>query len=166
MNYELKVIVIHRGGPYGGHYHAYIRDDCKEGNWNLTIPEQWESEPTEVKDKEEEKKEEEAKKAEEEKKAKEEVKEPEPEEEWIDAKTIDWKSLTKAEKKKMNQKLQAQNKKKKQQQAQTTPKKKKEKTELDYTKCDFPIPYSDIELGKHWFDFNDSTVTPIMPGQL
>ena len=66
----------------------------------------------------------------------------------------------------MNQKLQAQNKKKKQQQAQTTPKKKKEKTELDYTKCDFPIPYSDIELGKHWFDFNDSTVTPIMPGQL
>jgi len=25
--YELKSIVIHRGGPYGGHYHAYIRDD-------------------------------------------------------------------------------------------------------------------------------------------
>ena len=31
---------------------------------------------------------------------------------------------------------------------------------------DFPIPYSDIELAKHWFDFNDSMVEPIMPGTL
>ena len=22
--YELKSIIIHRGGPYGGHYHAFI----------------------------------------------------------------------------------------------------------------------------------------------
>ena len=35
VNYELKAIVIHRGGPYGGHYHAYIRDDLKVGVWNL-----------------------------------------------------------------------------------------------------------------------------------
>jgi len=27
--YELKAIVIHRGGPYGGHYFAYIKDDLK-----------------------------------------------------------------------------------------------------------------------------------------
>ena len=33
--YELKSIVIHRGGAYGGHYFAYIKDDLKEGNWNL-----------------------------------------------------------------------------------------------------------------------------------
>lgn len=33
--YELKSIVIHRGGPYGGHYHAYIRDDLEDGNWDL-----------------------------------------------------------------------------------------------------------------------------------
>lgn len=25
--YELKSIVIHRGGAYGGHYFAYIKDD-------------------------------------------------------------------------------------------------------------------------------------------
>jgi ubiquitin C-terminal hydrolase len=25
--YELKAIIIHRGGPYGGHYYAYIKDD-------------------------------------------------------------------------------------------------------------------------------------------
>lgn len=39
VNYELKAIVIHKGGPYGGHYHAYIRDDLKEGVWNLQLPE-------------------------------------------------------------------------------------------------------------------------------
>ena len=26
-DYELKSIVIHRGGAYGGHYFAYIKDD-------------------------------------------------------------------------------------------------------------------------------------------
>lgn len=39
VNYELKAVVIHKGGPYGGHYHAYIRDDLKEGVWNLQLPE-------------------------------------------------------------------------------------------------------------------------------
>ena len=33
--YELKSIVIHRGGAYGGHYFAYIKDDLNEGNWHL-----------------------------------------------------------------------------------------------------------------------------------
>ena len=33
--YELKSIIIHRGGAYGGHYFAYIKDDLKAGNWNL-----------------------------------------------------------------------------------------------------------------------------------
>ena len=59
VNYVLNVIVIHRGGPYGGHYHAYIRDNCKEGNWNLKLPAKFASEPL-IKNKngEEEKKEE------------------------------------------------------------------------------------------------------------
>ena len=35
MIYELKSIVIHRGGAYGGHYFAYIKDDIGEGNWHL-----------------------------------------------------------------------------------------------------------------------------------
>lgn len=37
--YELKAIVIHRGGPYGGHYFAYMKDDLKQGNWNKQMPE-------------------------------------------------------------------------------------------------------------------------------
>jgi hypothetical protein len=40
--------VIHRGGPYGGHYHAYIRDDLEDGNWDLELPDYFQSEPTEV----------------------------------------------------------------------------------------------------------------------
>ena len=27
FKYELKSIVIHRGGAHGGHYYAYIKDD-------------------------------------------------------------------------------------------------------------------------------------------
>jgi ubiquitin C-terminal hydrolase len=45
--YELKSIVIHRGGPYGGHYHAYIKDDYKQGNFYLEIPKEFSSDPTE-----------------------------------------------------------------------------------------------------------------------
>lgn len=43
--YELKSIVIHSGGAYGGHYHAYIRDDLNEGNWNIELPDQLDAEP-------------------------------------------------------------------------------------------------------------------------
>ena len=43
--YELKSIVIHRGGPYGGHYHAYIRDDVGTANWDLQVPDKFDTEP-------------------------------------------------------------------------------------------------------------------------
>ncbi len=46
--YELKAIIIHRGGPYGGHYHAYIRDDLNEGNWNLQLPETFDLLPSDL----------------------------------------------------------------------------------------------------------------------
>lgn len=46
--YELKSIVIHRGGAYGGHYYAYIKDDLGEGNWHLQDDEDFEENPTEV----------------------------------------------------------------------------------------------------------------------
>jgi len=62
VNYELKGVIIHRGGPYGGHYHAYIKDDYKEGVWNLQIPETFKEAPVEVKPKNAEKKPEEDKK--------------------------------------------------------------------------------------------------------
>lgn len=46
--YELKSIIIHRGGAYGGHYHAFINDEIKEGNWHLEMPEQFLPEPVKI----------------------------------------------------------------------------------------------------------------------
>jgi ubiquitin carboxyl-terminal hydrolase 40 len=43
--YELKSIIIHRGGAHGGHYHAYINDELKEGNWYLEMPKEFEKDP-------------------------------------------------------------------------------------------------------------------------
>ena len=45
-------------------------------------------------------------------------------------------------------------------------KEKKEEIELNYDECDFPLPYSEKRCIEGWFDFNDSTVTPILPGKL
>lgn len=36
--YELKSVIIHRGGTYNGHYHAYMQDELGEGNWFLQMP--------------------------------------------------------------------------------------------------------------------------------
>ena len=47
--YELKSIVIHRGGAHGGHYFAFIKDDLKEGNWYLEKEVAHEEAPTEIK---------------------------------------------------------------------------------------------------------------------
>uniref|UniRef100_A0A6J0UP59 Ubiquitin carboxyl-terminal hydrolase 40 isoform X1 n=3 Tax=Pogona vitticeps TaxID=103695 RepID=A0A6J0UP59_9SAUR len=33
--YELFSVIIHKGGCYGGHYHAYIRDIDELGNWQM-----------------------------------------------------------------------------------------------------------------------------------
>ena len=46
--YELKSIVIHRGGAYGGHYWAYIKDDFKEGHWDIKKEEKYDEKPTEI----------------------------------------------------------------------------------------------------------------------
>lgn len=47
-NYELKSIIIHRGGAFGGHYFAYIKDDLKEGVWDLELPKEFEKEPKKI----------------------------------------------------------------------------------------------------------------------
>jgi len=44
-NYELKAILIHAGNAGGGHYYTYIKDDCKEGNWDLKMPDILKDEP-------------------------------------------------------------------------------------------------------------------------
>jgi hypothetical protein len=41
-------VIIHRGGAYGGHYHAFIQDELKEGNWHLEMPEQFLAEPVKI----------------------------------------------------------------------------------------------------------------------
>ena len=138
MNYDLKAIVIHRGGAYGGHYHAYLRDDLKEGVWNLKLPEKYATEPTKLEDKKDQDK----KKGEEEKQsaaagATEDKKEEEEtkKEELINEKDIDWKSMSKTERKAMSKKLkaqkQSQNQNKKPQQQSKKSKKKEEKMMLD-----------------------------------
>ena len=43
--YELKSIIIHRGGAYGGHYHAFIQDELSEGNWHLEMPASFKADP-------------------------------------------------------------------------------------------------------------------------
>ena len=58
MKYELKAVVVHRGGPYGGHYFAYMKDDLGQGNWNINMPEKFDERPTEKEVKQEETKEE------------------------------------------------------------------------------------------------------------
>lgn len=37
--YELYAIILHCGTAHGGHYHAYIRDVLKEGNWEKMMEE-------------------------------------------------------------------------------------------------------------------------------
>jgi hypothetical protein len=44
----LKSIIIHRGGAFGGHYFAYIKDDLKEGVWDLELPKEFEKEPKKI----------------------------------------------------------------------------------------------------------------------
>jgi ubiquitin carboxyl-terminal hydrolase 40 len=48
QKYELFAVVIHRGNAHSGHYHAYIHDLLKYGNW--TPAETKEPEPVETKD--------------------------------------------------------------------------------------------------------------------
>jgi len=37
--YELAGVLIHKGDPYSGHYHAYIRDQLNEGHWEKKFTE-------------------------------------------------------------------------------------------------------------------------------
>lgn len=123
--YELKAIVIHRGGPYGGHYYAYIKDDLGQGKWDLEIPKVFNEKPQE--------------------------------------KTVEpVKAVEEPEQAKEKNNKKTKNKQQKQPPAQP----KKASVELDYDLCDFPVAYSKPSLVQNWFEFNDSTVRPIMPGTL
>lgn len=126
--YELKSIIIHRGGAYGGHYLAYIKDDSKEGNWYLQKDIEIDNNPSEIKRKK------------------------------FDPKDhMSEQQLKELEEEQNNKKK---DKKKKDKN------KEKEVVELDYSRCDYPLPYSSPELLERWFEFNDSAVVPIYSGTL
>lgn len=127
--YELKSIIIHRGGAHGGHYLAYIKDDTKEGNWYLERGVEVDNNPNEIKRKKFDPKDH---------MSEQQLKELEEEE----------KQKQKKDKKKKDKN------------------KDKEVVELDYSKCDYPLPYSSPELLENWFEFNDSAVVPIYSGTL
>jgi len=72
--------------------------------------------------------------------------------------------LPKKERKKYNKlKQQLAQERKKQNQKKSN---KESNIVYNYDKCDFPIAYSEKRLVEGWYDFNDSTVKPIMPGTL
>lgn len=132
--YELKSVIIHRGGAYGGHYHAYIQDELGEGVWHLEMPAEFKKEPEVVTKKafnpKDHMTEEQLKKLEEgatdegkplslepklEEEVKKEVQPPkvEPEVEEEDLSKVDTSKMTKHEKKQHHQKVQQQKQKKK-----------------------------------------------------
>ncbi|CDW84271.1 ubiquitin carboxyl-terminal hydrolase 40 [Stylonychia lemnae] len=176
--YELKSIIIHRGGAYGGHYYAYIQDELQEGDWHLQMPEQFSKEPKVV-----EKVKYDPKKfmTEEQIKAEEEAKLNQADAAiTIDIETDNQENSNnnkqnkggKGGKKQKGNNKQQQNQKKNQnktnnqQQQQKKNEKKEIEVEYNYDECDFPIPYSDRRLINNWYDFNDSQVTPLLPGKL
>eukprot|EP00831_Metopus_contortus_P020455 TRINITY_DN19002_c0_g1_i2.p1 TRINITY_DN19002_c0_g1~~TRINITY_DN19002_c0_g1_i2.p1 ORF type:complete len:365 (-),score=85.71 TRINITY_DN19002_c0_g1_i2:117-1211(-) len=122
--YELKAIIIHRGGAYGGHYHAYIRDEMEEGIWNLKVPEKYSESPK-------------------------------PEEKVVN---VGVQKMFTEDPEKVKDKTTEQ---KEEDLKETT-----KVTEYNYDECDFPFPYSNPKLRSHWFDFDDSSVTPLPLGRL
>ena len=38
--------------------------------------------------------------------------------------------------------------------------------ESTYDLYDYPLPYDNVALLEGWFDFNDSSVIPILPGRV
>lgn len=144
--YELKSIVIHRGGAYGGHYWAYIKDDFKEGHWHLEKNEKFAEKPKEVNKK---------------KFDATEFMTEEQKKELEDEKNKNNPNYQKGGKKNKNK-----NKNKNKKKDNDKPKESNEVAEYDYSLCDFPIAYSESRLVENWFEFNDATVSPIRPGDL
>ena len=136
--YELKSIVIHSGGPYGGHYHAFIKDDLGLGVWDLKLPETFTNEPTVVA--------------------------AEPKKEEIAKPVEEVKVEVGKRHKQKGKNNQPKNNQPKAQNKKAAPKNVEAK--LDFDLCDFPIPYSSKHLVQNWFDFNDSSVKALMPGTL
>jgi len=68
--------------------------------------------------------------------------------------------MSEQQKKELEEEEKAKGKKKKKE------KKEKEVVELDYSKCKFPLPYSEERLLEEWFEFNDSGVNAIYSGTL
>ncbi len=157
FEYELYSIIVHRGTPYQGHYFSYVRDLTSEGNWNLTDLKQFNSEP----EKFEEKKEEHVEAIIKDKKSNEVQSETRKNEINHEKKQ----NSKKNEKKKNNTNTSTKNTSHNRNQG----KKNKNETEyekLNFDQCDHPLTYSNKNLSKQWFDFNDTSITPIRVGRI
>mmetsp|Transcript_24293 Transcript_24293/g.27558 ORF Transcript_24293/g.27558 Transcript_24293/m.27558 type:complete len:1186 (-) Transcript_24293:154-3711(-) len=137
--YELFGVVIHRGTAHGGHYHCYLRDTLKQGNWY---------DVSEKLDEEEKKK----KESEDETKKNEEVKPTEEKDEKVEDQEQEQETGKKGKKKKNKNKNK--NKAKKEDKPHYEPENK-------YDKVEFPIAFKSDQLAEGWYDFNDNNVTPI-----
>lgn len=172
--YELYAIILHCGTAHGGHYHAYIRDVLKEGNWEKMM-EEIQSHREELKKKAIAEAEEQKSKKIEENLNEMEIESKKQSEEILSNEVVEEipknneEKIEKSEKNGKKGKNKGGKKPKKEGKNKKTNEsnKKKEKEKVEYVKDDFfddlefPIPFKNNDLAKNWFDFNDSMVKPI-----
>ncbi|EAR90666.1 ubiquitin carboxy-terminal hydrolase (macronuclear) [Tetrahymena thermophila SB210] len=185
-NYELFTVLIHRGSAHGGHYHTYIRDFLGEGNWEEKMKQY--SQEREKREQEQKEKLEQQQQEELEKKQKEEQikqqkqieqqeqqkKDQDEELQDVDESNLsaqekkDLKKKQKQQKKQQNQKSQPiKNDKKKQNEEKQNEKKKNfVAEEYEFDDQDFPRMFTNSDLAKNWYNFNDSQVKSINVNRL
>jgi ubiquitin C-terminal hydrolase len=134
--YELNAVVVHRGTPFSGHFFSYIRDVNAEGNWNLEEIKELRKQPSVI-----------------------EVKPKEEETGDIDNKE--------ANEKGNNNKTGGKGKGKKgKKNNQKVDKDDEEYQKFNFDECEYPIEYTNKELSKGWFCFDDTSIFPIRLGRL
>jgi len=184
--YELAGVLIHRGDPYGGHYHAYIRDQLSEGEWKAKF-----AEVLSQKEKRKKEKEAEAEKALQQatevkadqtqttENKNEDGKVKEGSNDQSEQNIADEKDKGEEKDKKKNKKNKDKGNKRKRNDGEETaesqnekPNKKEEEKKKEiyddtvFDETDFPIAFSNKDLTSNWFDFNDSSVTAIPVNRL
>jgi len=163
--YELAGVLIHRGDPYGGHYHTYIRDQLSEADWEQRL-----NEIKAEKDQRKKEKEKEAKEAAEKtegeaaNKKEAEVNEEKPQQEEGQEEKKKGKKDKGNKRKRKNSGEVKEEKEKKKEEKEEKRRELYDDTVLD--DVDFPIEFSNKKLAYNWWDFNDSQVNPIPVNRL
>ena len=172
--YELAGVLIHRGDPYGGHYHTYIRDQLSEANWQEGLNELKAEKDKRKKEKETaaaaeaealaaSKKEEQANPPAPKEEENNETQQQQPEE---DNKKKGKKGDKGNKRKRKNSSEEKQEKKKEDKKEKKEEKRRELYDDTIMDDIDFPIEFSNKKLALNWWDFNDSQVTPIPVNRL